>query len=331
MERRFELDILRAVALFLLFIFHTNLNAAYPSQLWTIGTYLLGAFFFVSGVLFLPSIERHSAKNFLKNKFFRIYVPFLLMLSLYFALFTGPALAYVYHATGLSIFHVLQAGALNLFHMWYVVHLLAYFLLFLAIYKLIKSDAKRLLAVVCVFLTLVLLWTINSPLRLEWKFAAYLLVFYAGTVAGNNLDRIYSLPKKQTIGLLAFTLLTGFLVLVIPETPTTYVNTILFLLMRSAFAVAACLVSLMIFRRMNRIRKAAAFVSCSSLFAYLLQPAVSQLVSCTVTGNCFALGAWDTLTMTETLVMIPISFLITVLLAHGIQTCYNVFLKKIKI
>ncbi len=127
MERRFELDILRVAALFLLFIFHANLNTAYPNQLWTIGTYLLGAFFFVAGILFLPSLKRHSTKKFLKNKFLHIYIPFLLMLILYVVLFGGLAQAYIYHAIGLSIFHVLQSGALNLFHMWYVVHLLPIF------------------------------------------------------------------------------------------------------------------------------------------------------------------------------------------------------------
>ncbi len=332
MERRFELDILRAVALFLLFVFHTNLNAAYPNQLWTIGTYLLGAFFFVSGILFLPSIERHPTKNFLKNKFLRIYVPFLLLLILYFALFTGPVQAYIYHATGLSIFHVLQSGTLNLFHMWFVVHLLAYFLLFLAIYKLIKSDNRRHFATIFIFLILVLLWTMNSPLRLEWKFVSYLLIFYAGTVVGNNLDRIYSaLRIKQTIGLLVVTLLLGFLVLTVPETATTYISTIFFILMRSAFAISACLLSLRVFLQMNKLRKVADFISCGSLFTYLLQPAVSQLVSCTIAGNnCFVLGAWDALSMTSTLIMIPVSFLITILLAHGIQTYYNSFLKRIK-
>jgi peptidoglycan/LPS O-acetylase OafA/YrhL len=331
MERRFELDILRATALFLLFVFHTNLNVAYPNQLWTIGTYMLGAFFFVSGMLFVPSIERHTAKSFLKNKLFRIYIPFLLMLVLYFVLFAGPLQAYVYHATGLSIFHILQSGALNLFHMWYVVHLLAYFLLFLAVYRLIKSDARRSLVVAGIFLLLVLLWAINSPLRLEWKFGAYLLVFYAGTVVGNNIDRVYDLIKKRTIFLLVLTLLTGFMVLIIPENVPTYTDMVLFIFMRSAFAISACLLSLRIFLRMGKIRKAATFISSGSLFAYLLQPAVSNAVSCAVTDNCSVLGAWGTLDMTSTLAMIPVSFLIAILLARGIQACYNAVLKKIKV
>jgi len=332
MERRFELDILRAVALFLLFVFHTNLNSAFPNQMWTIGTYMLGAFFFISGILFQSSIKRHSAKDFLKNKLLHIYIPFLAMLVLYFIIFTGSAQAYIYHATGLSIFHIFQTGALNLFHMWYVVHLLAYFLLFFCVYKLVKSEARRHVTVIFILLFLVLLWIMNSPLRLEWKFASYLPIFYAGTLAGNNLDRIYDKIKKQTVGLLALTLLSGFFVLTIPETAatTTYSGIVLFIVMRSAFAITACMLSLRVFLHMRIIRKAAAFVSLGSVFTYLLQPAVSQLVSCTVTGNCFALGAWSALTMTETLVMIPVSFLITVLLAHGIRTGYNVLLKKIR-
>ena len=303
--RQFELDLMRVLALFLLFAFHSYLSVLYPGM-WFVETYLLSAFFLVSGYLFAKSLASKPPKDVIKSRLGRIYVPFLLALLLYFvlsqivALFFSPAqlsawglydmirgflqpLSYVFHATGLSIFYVLSSGNFGLYHLWFIVHLFAYFFLFLGISRL--SGNKKSAAAIAVFIFLMALWSSELIFRLEWKFEFFFLVFYCGFWLAQNsrLEKFYGmtwqipclvlLAAAATIDTPTFGVSSPFL--------KDFLGNMAFTLTRDAFAISSVLVTLWAFHRIkpgDRLQAFTKSVSGSSIQAYLLQPVVSSLV-----------------------------------------------------
>jgi peptidoglycan/LPS O-acetylase OafA/YrhL len=330
MKRLFELDAIRVIALFLLVIFHSGITSLYPGPMTLVQDYLLGAFFLVSGLLFTKS-ARKPVPVFVKDKFFRIYVPLLIGLVLVCVTGLMPGtvpLGYCYHATLLSVFGILQLNSLNLYHLWFLVHLLVYMLLFLLLLRFVRSEKVRTSITAVLLALLVFLWAFNSPYSLEWKFQLFLLVFYAGMLLGEGgrLQKIYGmLDRKWAAFLLLFVAVIGMLD--IPSIPISNsvglgLNTLLFIIARNAFILSACLLTLWIARKLpvNKIEKPVAFAVYGLLFAYIIQPMVSNFISCFLSGGICSVGA---LSASRDLFMIPASFLLTVVAAFFIQKYYD--------
>jgi peptidoglycan/LPS O-acetylase OafA/YrhL len=333
-QRLPELDLLRALALFLLFVFHSAFNVIYPQPLWFMQMYFLGAFFIVSGFLFGKSLEKYNTFDLIKNKIIKLYVPFVLILFLFYIINFFPGadpLSFIYHASGLSIFYLLQAGSLNLFHLWFVVHLFVYFMLFLFLGRVVKSERIKAIILTVFFVFLAYLSSSESVFRLEWKFLFFLPIFYAGLLLSkrNRLQQTYNiLQNKLSVIFLILAAIAGTanMPFIASGNPVLQdmINSILFMIGRVVFVLAACVISLWIFHKANfagKIQSAAFHISKGSLITYMIQPIFSAVLFSIMNTIFFSYQAACPICII--LIGIITSFVVVVVASHMLRKLYE--------
>jgi glucans biosynthesis protein C len=159
---------------------------------WFNASFFMGLFFFISGYLFPPSLDRHGAGKFIINKLTRFGIPLL-----FGALIMLPLLVYVQYnhyvsTIGFNEFYFniwLQSTGgtaapqykINLAHLWFIEHLLIYSILYVSIRWLLMkispsllSSRKRIIRLDTIIAYTLLLGLVTSIMR---------------TVAGFPMDR----------------------------------------------------------------------------------------------------------------------------------------------
>jgi len=332
--RVLEIDVLKIFAFYLLFIFHSSLAQFYEGPMVYVEIYLLTCFFFAAGFLFVRSAERSSAKQFLKSKFFRLYLPFLAALVFFFAFFSSDPMLLVYYATGLSIFNSFWSGS----HLWFIPVLLAYFILFLAIHKSNLSERHRLGVCIAMYSFFMLLCISGSPAGLDWRFMVFFWVFFAGTVISekNRLD--WLARKMDNKAVLAASILLFMLSLFdytpLQEIPSSSAYLVLAEIgYRLCFALSSCFISIWLIRRhstfFTRFSRFISYTSYASFFGYMLQPVITIVVMDTIllTGASWFLVSSLPVHMG---LVIPATFAITVVVSFWLQKSYDGIVDRIR-
>ena len=171
-ERRYDIDWLRLIAVFLLFFFHTACifhpwsdNYIKNDQLspaiayifvWTLGHWHMSLFFILAGASTYFALRKRSAVEYIKERVKRLFIPLL-----FGTLVIIPPLSYLgllnhsdysqsFIAWFPSFFHLQTAdlsgfflGGLTTGHLWFILHLLLYSLIALPLFLYFNRKSGR--------------------------------------------------------------------------------------------------------------------------------------------------------------------------------------------
>jgi glucan biosynthesis protein C len=171
-ERRYDIDWLRLIAVFLLFFFHTAVifhpwsdNYIKNDQLspliayifvWTLGHWHMSLFFILAGASTYFALRKRSAVEYIKERVKRLFIP-----VVFGTLVLVPPLSYLgllnhsdysqsFIAWFPSFFHLQTAdlsgfslGGLTVGHLWFILHLLVYSLIALPLFLYFNRDSGR--------------------------------------------------------------------------------------------------------------------------------------------------------------------------------------------
>ena len=187
-KRLAELDWLKSLALLLLVFVHSILYFSFPSIIYPVEWFMLSTFFFISGFLTFNSFKRRglSIRGFFKSKFKSIYLPFLVGAILFFVIGTATGmtnadpLSLVFHGLSLNIFNRFNSGVYNLDYLWFIPLLLVFMLIACLLEQHFKNVKVQVITISAMWLLSLLAWVYNSPLKLDWNFSQYFLVFMIG-------------------------------------------------------------------------------------------------------------------------------------------------------
>lgn len=184
---------IKTLSILLLFFVHSTLFFAQNPILKYVNYFMLSNFFFISGFLSYES-QKRGLKRFWKNRFIRIYIPFLLFLVIYrifdwfISNFTNEfsymsairAIDYIYVAMLLSIFKQNIFPIIELTHLWFVPVLFAFMALIIAI----ERVTNRLIIQISIIFSLIALNSfllfLNAPITLSERFVLFLINFATG-------------------------------------------------------------------------------------------------------------------------------------------------------
>ena len=185
-QRHAEFDYLKITALFLLIFVHSDLIIRFPNVIYPIEWFLLSVFFFIGGFLAYDSFHKRkeSLRSFFKSKTRSLYIPFLLATVFYFfvEVFLGMKMnpvALISQVSMMNIFDSLNT-IYNWSSLWFIPYLLAFMLIFCLLEKYVKKINIQLLLVTVLWLSTILLWVYDAPMRLGELFSEFLLVFMIG-------------------------------------------------------------------------------------------------------------------------------------------------------
>jgi glucan biosynthesis protein C len=171
-DRRYEIDWLRLMAVFLLFFFHTACvfhpwsdNYIKNGQLspaiayifvWTLGHWHMSLFFILAGASTYFALRKRSALEYVKERVKRLFIPLI-----FGTLVIIPPLSYLgllnhsdysqsFIAWFPNFFHLQTAdlsgfslGGLTVGHLWFILHLLVYSLIALPLFLYFNRDSGR--------------------------------------------------------------------------------------------------------------------------------------------------------------------------------------------
>lgn len=269
----------RTLSIVLLFFVHSTLGMTQYSEIKYVQYFMLSSFFYVSGYLSFMS-QKKGMKRFARIRFTNLYLPFLVFLVLYRFVFPNPwfnsasNVAYLYHATLLSVFQQNMTGIYDLHHLWFVPVLLVFMLFFAALERFVSRLRIQFLAVSLLFIGNCILWQFNPSVMLSAAFTLYLFNYAAGfwTAKTGKLDAIH----KWWI--LPIVLVSYLLLFLTPEWINLaqgweWLSLMECWLRQSILALSATVASINLFARI-RSPYPVKVIANSTLMIYLLEPQV---------------------------------------------------------
>jgi hypothetical protein len=187
-----ELDWLKATALFLLIVVHSDFYIVFPQVIYPVKWFLLSALFFVSGYLAYNSFKKHkeSILSFLKAKFWSLYIPFFVAVVFYIILFyidlgkyTTPLetfTIFLRQIAFLDVFNNENVGFSNWGFLWFIPCLIIYLIIFCLLEKYVKNPKIQVGAVIAIWFLDILTWVFDAPFKTDIRFSQYILVFMFG-------------------------------------------------------------------------------------------------------------------------------------------------------
>jgi fucose 4-O-acetylase-like acetyltransferase len=328
-----EFNWLKIVALALLIFVHSDLIIVYPNIIYPVQWFLLSAFLFISGFLAYDSFYRRgeSMRRFFKTKAKSLYVPFLVATVVYFMLqiFFGmkPDPFYLVSQTSfLNMFDVLNA-VYNWGFLWFIPYLFVFMLILCLLEKYVKSVRIQLLMVSLLWLSTILLWVYDSPLRLGQLFSQFFLVFMFGFWV--NKLKIYEKIMSFKIAFIAFPVvmffsvdLSGFFTY---ENQVEAFKGLLYSNVRIiVFTLGLVLLSLLFLRKI-RIPKNGFVkrVASKSVFIYLCEPFITLMLVLLFFGRTEIYFAEGTLFWAYQLVRVVVLLILLPLGLIAIKTLYD--------
>ncbi len=205
MPRINELSDLRAIAIALLFVAHSNLQLTSPVLAIEVTQWFLSAFFFVAGYLASTAFSKRkeSIKDFLLHRFASTYLPFVLIMGFYVIadnIVPYYPVGFLTHASFLSVFDVFSVGQFYMQQFWFIPLLLIFTVLFVLGDKYIKSNVLRFSFLIALFIFNLVNYAFMTPFCFQFNFGFYLLVFAIGYEISkrNLLDRLKK-PKILSV------------------------------------------------------------------------------------------------------------------------------------
>ena len=195
-SRHAEFDYLKITALFLLIFVHSDLIIAFPNIIYPVEWFLLSVFFFIGGFLAYDSFHRRreSLQSFFKSKTRSLYIPFLIATVFYFFIevYLGMKIDPIKLISQVSMMNIFDSlnTIYNWSSLWFIPYLLAFMLIVCLLEKYVKNIRIQLFIVSVLWLSTILLWVYDTPMRLGQLFSEFLLVFMVGFWV--NKLKIYS-------------------------------------------------------------------------------------------------------------------------------------------
>ena len=201
-ERIYELDILRSLALFLLFLHHGGLYGVKVLQKSIkflqpyIGYFIVGAFIFLAGYLSAVTIKKYPKPDrfrYLKSRFLRIHPPYLVALALFILLLEVQVdlRELIIHIFGLQILLAPLVGT-PIFTLWFVGMILMFFYQFFFFQLTFESTSGLILSIIMILAGSLIL---NNWFQLfEYRYFIFFPIFAIGILC----ERINILPVLLT-------------------------------------------------------------------------------------------------------------------------------------
>lgn len=188
LERIYELDILRSLAIVLLFLHHGGLYGVEVLQMSLkflqpyIGCFIIGAFIFLAGYLSAVTIKKYPKPDrfrYLKTRFLRIYPPYLVALVLFILLLEVQVTLreLIVHILGLQILLAPLVGT-PIFTLWFVGMIMLFFYQFFFLQLKLESMSGLVLSIMLIYGGSVIL---NSWFQLfEFRYFIFFPIFAVG-------------------------------------------------------------------------------------------------------------------------------------------------------
>ncbi len=195
----FYIDSLRALAIFLIVLIHVSANYVEAYKNVPFGSWLSGdlfdsfsrlgipLFLMISGFLLLTNYQEDKIKIFIKKRFLKVFVPFLIWSAFYFFW------RYFFHGEQLSLLSIFRdfVTTKSYYHLGFFYYLLSLYIATPFIYQILKNKS--------LIVPFLLLWfvfvSVNELLRPfglysrlgSEIFTSYLGIYVIGYALGNNL------------------------------------------------------------------------------------------------------------------------------------------------
>ncbi|MCK5628680.1 acyltransferase family protein [Candidatus Bathyarchaeota archaeon] len=312
---------IKTLSIFLLFFVHSSLLLTYPSPTKQVEYFMLSNFFFISGYLSFLS-QKRGLKRFAKNRFVRLFLPFLLFLAAYgiidwfISYFTSEfsyvsvvrVADYIYHAVLLGIFEQNLVPIYELAHLWFVPVLLAYMFLLIALEKTTHRLKIQIAVVLSLFLLNGFLFRLNSPVALSANFSLFLINFSVGfwIAKTGKLSKIQSRWTLPIAGILFF------LLFLTPE----LISLELYWLRQSILALLATIAFVSLLSGIKSYSWVK-LIAASTLMIYLSEPLIRYGV-----GKMFGVDFYSA-PLTEVAFPMLVRILTTVFVGIAVQTLFT--------
>ena len=291
LERIHELDILRSLALVLLFLHHGGLYGVEVLQMSTkflqpyIGCFIVGAFIFLAGYLSAVTIKKYPKPDrfrYLKSRFLRIYPPYLVALVLFILLLEVQVSLreLIVHILGLQILLAPLVGT-PIFTLWFVGMILLFFYQFFFLQLKFESISGLILSIMLILGGSIIL---NFWFQLfEFRFFIFFPIFAVGILC----ERINILPVLMTsrfmlIDKLVFFIL-GTIFMALANSRTGMSLTFISVLGTDLFILTSIMLVLSLAKKVVDAKIGLGlftFISVSSYFAFLFHRPIWKILTC---------------------------------------------------
>ena len=290
LERIHELDILRSLALVLLFLHHGGLYGVEVVQMSIkflqpyIGCFIIGAFIFLAGYLSAVTIKKYPKPDrfrYLKSRFLRIYPPYLVALVLFILLLEVQVnlSELIVHILGLQILLAPLVGT-PIFTLWFVGMILLFFYQFFFLQLKFESILGLVLSIMLILGGSIIL---NSWFQLfEFRYFIFFPIFAVGILC----ERINILPVLMTSRfllidkLIIFILGTIFMALANSQTGMSL--TFISVLGTNLFILTSIMLVLSLAKKVVDAKiglNLFTFISVSSYFAFLFHRPIWKILT----------------------------------------------------
>ncbi|MCW3997803.1 MAG: acyltransferase [Candidatus Bathyarchaeota archaeon] len=312
---------IKMLSIFLLFFVHSSLLVTYASTTKYVEYFMLSNFFFISGFLSFLS-QKRGLKRFVKNRFVRVFLPFLFFLAVYafvdwfISYFTSEfsyvsvvrVVDYIYHAALLGMFEQSLLPIYELTHLWFVPVLFAFMFLLISLERMTRRLSIQITVVLALFVLNAFLLTSNSPIALSSNFILFLINFSVGfwIAKTGKLNKIQNRWTLPIAGILFF------LLILTPE----WIGLELYWVRHSILALLAtfAFVSLLSGIKSNSWIK---LIAGSTLMIYLSEPLIRYGV-----GKIFGINFYSA-PLTQVALPLLIRILTTMFVGIVIQTIFT--------
>ncbi len=255
MKRQKEIDILKALAAFMVILIHVTATPVTVLASGTVQEILMlvnrfskpsvPIFFFVSGLMLQRSTQNRTFQygRFLGRRAARVLIPYVFWCIVYYAWFLASGT----YSPDLRFFCWNLFSGKLMYHLYFIPAILQFYLLFGVFRGIVMRYSKRwVLPVVFCLNVLEILWI--PQLYYGRCFATYLTVFTAGCYAGDSFERFRAWASRRSVTLFSgsLTVLLGFVYTLqfsqqLRQEPVIFANDrLIFLLFSLAMSIFGC-------------------------------------------------------------------------------------------
>ena len=269
---------IKTLSILLLFFVHSTLFFAQSSVMEYVNFFMLSNFFFISGFLSFAS-QKRGLKRFWKNRFVRIYIPFVLFLAIYrlvdwyISNFTDEftymsairAIDYVYTAALLNIFEQNILPIIELTHLWFIPVLFAFMALMITMERITDHLSVQIIVILTLIIINGFLFRSNAPIALSERFMLFLFNF----AVGFWMAKTGKFDKIQNAWILPLGVISYLLLSLTPES----LGLELYWLRHSVLAILATITTISLFSRIQSYSWVK-LIARSALMIYLSEPLI---------------------------------------------------------
>lgn len=323
-----EFDVLRSVAILLLFVSHSEVVSRTFNGVsieWIgpfIGSFLLGSFYFIAGYFVDASFYKRDKGKFafFKSKFIRIYPPYLLAVILFVVVldYTLKRRDWAVYLLNLQ-FIFSPAFVKQLLTLWYISVLMGFYIGYAFLFVRTKSALSLYMGM---FLVYALVYLVHIQTELfDGRFLMYLPIFITGIYFSRNrkaFEWFFSIPFVLS---LAFALIGLLLYWYVQAAGYAFLSW-QHLTAVDLYILSSALFWLRVFRGSISSWKIWAPISTASFFAYLYHRPIWEFV---------AMVPWGILSRDVVWVRLLPGSVIVIFICYFLQLAYNYMIRRLQL